>query len=112
MTSVAREKDLDASPSAAMSTVRRDQNRLFWNAHWVGTHAPIDGVLRDGLGGATNVRFQPQVFRVQRPLRSFRAVISQHGPGVLHRPPEQERCQCRREPDAAGPARDSSGRRS
>ena len=44
------------------ATVRRDQNRLFWNAHWVGTHAPIDGVLRDGLGGATNLGFNRKYF--------------------------------------------------
>ena len=32
-----------------------------WNAHWVGTHAPIDGVLRNGLGGAINTSFNAQI---------------------------------------------------
>jgi hypothetical protein len=53
-TSVAREKDLDALTLGGDATIRRDQNRLFWNAHWVGTRAPIDGRLQNGLGGATN----------------------------------------------------------
>jgi hypothetical protein len=62
ITSVAREKDLDSVTVGGDATVRRDQNRLFWNAHWVGTHAPIDGVLRGGLGGATNLGFNRKYF--------------------------------------------------
>lgn len=54
-TSVAREKDLDSLTLGGDATVRRDQNRLFWNAHWVGTRAPVDGRLQNGLGGATNL---------------------------------------------------------
>ncbi len=56
-TSVVREKDLDAMTLGADATVRRDQNRFFWNAHWVETRAPVDGRLTYGLGGATNMVF-------------------------------------------------------
>jgi hypothetical protein len=56
-TSVVREKDLNAVTLGGDATLRRDQNRFFWNAHWVGTRAPVDGRLRYGLGGATNVNF-------------------------------------------------------
>ena len=56
-TSVAREKDLDSLTLGGDATVRRDQNRLFWNAHWVGTRAPVDDRLQTGLGGATNLNF-------------------------------------------------------
>jgi hypothetical protein len=56
-TSVAREKDLDSLTLGGDATVRRDQSRLFWNAHWVGTQAPVDGVKKNGFGGATNLNF-------------------------------------------------------
>ena len=56
-TSVAREQDLDSLTLGGDATIRRDQNRLFMNAHWVGTHAPVDGVIKNGLGGAANLGF-------------------------------------------------------
>jgi len=56
-TSVAREKDLDSLTLGGDATIRRDQNRMQWNAHWVGTRAPVDGRIRNGLGGATNLGF-------------------------------------------------------
>jgi len=54
-TSVARERDLDSVTFGGDATVRRHQNRLFMNAHWVGTRAPVDDRLQNGLGGATNM---------------------------------------------------------
>jgi hypothetical protein len=56
-TSVVREKDLNAMTLGGDATVRRDQNRFFWNTHWVETRGPVDGRLRYGLGGATNMVF-------------------------------------------------------
>src|SRR6266550_3423391 len=58
-TSVAREKDLDAQTFGADATVRRLENKLFMNAHWVGTRAPVEDQdkslhIRNGLGGAAN----------------------------------------------------------
>jgi hypothetical protein len=54
-TSVTREKDLDSLTLGGDATIRRAQNLLTWNAHWVGTRAPVDGVIKNGLGGATNL---------------------------------------------------------
>ncbi len=56
-TSVTREQDLDSMTVGGDATIRRDRNRFLWNAHWVETRAPISGVLRYGLGGATNVNY-------------------------------------------------------
>jgi hypothetical protein len=56
-TTVTREKDLDSGTLGGDATIRRDQNRMMWNAHWVGTRAPVDGVLRNGLGGAMNLNY-------------------------------------------------------
>ena len=61
-TSVVREKDLDAMTLGADATVRRDQNRFFWNTHWLETRAPVDGRLQYGLGGATNVIFNRKYY--------------------------------------------------
>jgi len=61
-TSVVREKDLDAMTLGGDATVRRDQNRFFWNAHWVETRAPVDGRLKYGLGGATNIIFSRKYY--------------------------------------------------
>ena len=61
-TSVVREKDLNAATIGGDATVRRDQNRFTWNAHWVETHGPVDGVIRNDLGGATNVNFSRKYF--------------------------------------------------
>ena len=54
-TDVTRERDQDSVTLGGDATVRRDQNRLLWNAHWVGTRAPVDGRLQSGLGGAMNL---------------------------------------------------------
>ena len=56
-TSVVREQDLNAVTLGGDATLRRDQNRFFWNTHWVETRAPVDGRLQYGLGGATNMVF-------------------------------------------------------
>jgi hypothetical protein len=53
-TSVAREKDLDAATVGGDVTIRRDDNRFYWGTHWVATHAPIDGVMKNGMGGVIN----------------------------------------------------------
>ncbi len=56
-TNVVREKDLDSVTVGGDANIRRDRNRFVWNAHWVATRAPIDGVIRNGNGGATNVSY-------------------------------------------------------
>jgi len=57
-TAVVREKDLDAYTGGIDYTLRWDKNKYNWNGHWVGTHAPIDGVVKNGFGGITNWNYQ------------------------------------------------------
>ena len=56
-TSVAREKDLDATTVGGDVTIRRDDNRFYLGTHWVATHAPIDGVMKNGIGGVINTNY-------------------------------------------------------
>ena len=63
-TSVVRERDLDAATLGGDVTLRRDQNRLVWSSHWVETQAPIDGRMRSGLGGASNLNFNRKHYAV------------------------------------------------
>ncbi len=72
-TSVAREKDLDAVTVGGDVMIRRDANRFQWGTHWVGTRAPISGVMKDGLGGAMNVNFT-------RKYASVNAHVDHFGP--------------------------------
>jgi hypothetical protein len=56
-TAVVREKDLDAYTAGVDYTLRWNKNKYTWNGHWVGTRAPIDGVVQTGFGGVTNVNY-------------------------------------------------------
>src|SRR5438046_1796006 len=56
-TSVVREKDADATTAGVDWTLRRNRNRFFFTGHWLGTRAPIDGIVYNGVGGATNVGY-------------------------------------------------------
>jgi hypothetical protein len=56
-TGVVRRDDLDAFAGGGDYNMRWDRNRVNWNGHWVVTRAPIDGVMRSGFGGVTNVDF-------------------------------------------------------
>jgi hypothetical protein len=53
-TAVVREGDHDAFTGGGDFIVRWSANRYTWNGHWLGTRAPISGVMRDGFGGVTN----------------------------------------------------------
>lgn len=57
-TAVVREKDLDAYTGGVDYTLRWDKNKYNWNGHWVGTHAPIDSVVKTGFGGVTNFNYE------------------------------------------------------
>ena len=70
-TNVIREKDLDSVTVGGDATIRRDRNRFLWNAHWVETRAPISGVLRYGLGGATNINYNAKYFGVNSHFDRF-----------------------------------------
>jgi hypothetical protein len=56
-TSVVRENDADAVTGGGDAIVRWAQNHYQWNAHWIGTRAPVAGTMRGGLGGATNFSY-------------------------------------------------------
>jgi hypothetical protein len=53
-TAVIREGDADAFTGGGDYNIRWNSNRYVWNGHWLGTHAPIDGTVKDGFGGVTN----------------------------------------------------------
>ncbi len=57
-TAVVREKDLDAYTGGVDYTLRWNKNKYNWNGHWVGTHAPIGGVVKSGFGGVTNFNYE------------------------------------------------------
>lgn len=57
VTAVVREKDADAFTGGGDYNFRWGSNRYTWNGHWVGTRAPIDGKVKSGFGGVTNVGY-------------------------------------------------------
>jgi uncharacterized protein DUF5916/cellulose/xylan binding protein with CBM9 domain len=56
-TAVIREKDDDAFTGGGDYNLRWNSNRYVWNGHWLGTHAPIDGIVKNGFGGVTNFSY-------------------------------------------------------
>ncbi len=56
-TAVVREGGADAFTGGGDFNLRWSSNRYRWNGHWVGTRAPISGVVRDGFGGVTNFSY-------------------------------------------------------
>src|SRR5206468_1084515 len=53
-TAVVRERDADAFTGGGDYNIRWSSNRYVWNGHWLGTHAPIEGTVKNGFGGVTN----------------------------------------------------------
>lgn len=70
-TSVARVGDLDAFAGGGDFNLRWDRNRVSLNGHWVGTHAPIDGVMRSGFGGVSNVSLSRKHVEVEGHVDHF-----------------------------------------
>ena len=56
-TAVVREGDADAFTGGGDYNIRWNSNRYVWNGHWLGTHAPIDGIVKNGFGGVTNFSY-------------------------------------------------------
>ncbi len=56
-TAVVREQDADAFTGGGDFNIRWNSNRYVWNGHWLGTHAPIDGTVKNGFGGITNFSY-------------------------------------------------------
>lgn len=53
-TGVVRAGDQDAFAGGGDYNLRWDRNRVSFNGHWVGTHAPFDGAMKSGFGGVSN----------------------------------------------------------
>jgi hypothetical protein len=43
-------------------TVRWKQNKYNWNGQWSGTRSAIDGVMKTGFGGVTNINYSSKYF--------------------------------------------------
>ena len=55
LTGVLREKDDDAFTGSMDYSLRWSQNKYNWNGQWSTTRSAIDGVMKTGFGGVTNV---------------------------------------------------------
>ena len=76
----------DAFTAGGDYNLRWNSNRYVWNGHWVGTRAPISGVVQNGFGGVTNASYSGKYPRSQRPLRSHRIDVPDHGSGISRQP--------------------------
>jgi hypothetical protein len=56
-TGVFRENDQDAHTGGFDYNLRFKRNQWRWDGHWIGTHAPVSGVMRDGFGGANRFNY-------------------------------------------------------
>jgi hypothetical protein len=56
-TAVVREGDSDAFTGGVDYNFRWNRNLYRWDGHWIGTHAPVSGEVRDGFGGATRFNY-------------------------------------------------------
>jgi hypothetical protein len=56
-TGVMRDNDKDAYTGGVDYNFRWRRNLYRWDGHWIGTHAPISGVTRDGFGGANRLNY-------------------------------------------------------
>jgi hypothetical protein len=56
-TGVLRDGDQDAHTTGVDYNLRFKRNLWRWDGHWIGTHAPVSGVMRDGFGGANRVNY-------------------------------------------------------
>ena len=56
-TNVTRDGVADSTTGGGDASVRWGRNHYLWNTHWVGTRTPVAGVVRSGVGGASNVSY-------------------------------------------------------
>jgi hypothetical protein len=56
-TAVLRDNDADAYTGGVDYNFRWSRNRFQIDGHWIGTHAPVSGVTRNGFGGANRFNF-------------------------------------------------------
>src|SRR6185312_13456108 len=63
-TNVTRELDANASLVGADATLGRDRNRFNLSGHAVATRAPIDDVVRNGMGAVVNSEYTTKYYNV------------------------------------------------
>jgi hypothetical protein len=63
-TNVSRELDANASLVGADATLRRDRNRFNLSGHAVATRAPIDSVVRNGMGAVVQAEYTTKYYNV------------------------------------------------
>ena len=88
-TNVTREQDGDAVTAGGDVVVRRDKNRFTLNAHWLETRAPIDGVVKNGFGGSTNVNYNRKYFGLNARFDHFATTFRNADLGFLHGRPNK-----------------------
>jgi hypothetical protein len=64
VTAVIRERSHNAFTGGGDFNIRWSSNRYVWNGHWLGTHAPISGVMKNGFGGVTNFSYSGKVLGI------------------------------------------------
>ena len=63
-TAVIREKDFDAYTTSMDYTLRWKENKYSWNGQWSGTRSAIDGEMKTGFGGVTNLNYNSKHLNV------------------------------------------------
>jgi Domain of unknown function (DUF5916)/Carbohydrate family 9 binding domain-like len=63
-TAVIREQDFDAYTSSVDYTLRWNENKYNWNGQWSGTRSAIDGEMKTGFGGVTNLNYNSKHLNV------------------------------------------------
>ena len=61
-TAVLREKDFDAYTGSMDYTLRWKQNKYNWNGQWSSTRSAINGEMKNGFGGVTNLNYNSKHF--------------------------------------------------
>lgn len=56
-TGVMRDNDFDAYTASMDYSLRWNKNKYNWNGQWSGTRSAIDGQLKNGFGGVTNLNY-------------------------------------------------------
>ncbi len=61
-TAVLRENDVNAYSGAVDYNIRWNRNRYNWSGQWATTRAAVDGAMRTGFGGLTNLNYSSKHF--------------------------------------------------
>jgi hypothetical protein len=70
-TAVVRDNDQDAFTGGVDYNFRWKQNLYRMDGHWIGTHAPISGVVHNGFGGANRFNYQGKYLGINGHIDHF-----------------------------------------